>query len=141
MPHIITGEIRKEPYTKEGQNSTGNYKMYAIDLSESFKPRNGEREYSNYRAVFFANDNMRQWYDGAFQQGNIVSVSCDAIKIDQSEHNGKNYITLEMVMPKLVFSQRVQQQQNNQAQPAQQTAQNQSAQPSQQKNFDDDIPF
>ena len=139
MPHIITGELRKEPYVKEGQNNSGSYKMYIVELSESIKDRQtSERIYTNYSATFFASsDAMRGWYDEALQQGKVVSVSCEALKINQREHNGQTYTTLQMEQPRLVFSQRG-------AAATQQSGQQQSQpqrQPSPQQNFDDDIPF
>lgn len=139
MPHIITGELRKEPYTKEGQNNSGAYKMYIVELSESIKDRQtNERVYTNYSATFFASsDAMRGWYDEALQAGKVISVSSEALKINQREHNGQTYITLQMEQPRLVFSQRG-------AGSPQQSGQQQSQpqrQPSPQQNFDDDIPF
>lgn len=139
MPHIITGELRKEPYVKDGQNNSGAYKMYIVELSESIKDRQtSERIYTNYSATFFASsDAMRGWYDEALQQGKVVSVSCEALKINQREHNGQIYTTLQMEQPRLVFSQRG-------AAVPQQSGQQQSQpqrQPSPQQNFDDDIPF
>lgn len=139
MPHIITGELRKEPYVKEGQNNSGAYKMYIVELSESIKDRQThERIYTNYSATFFASsDAMRGWYDEALQQGKVVSVSCEALKINHREHNGQSYTTLQMEQPRLVFSQRgaaaPQQSGQQQIQP--------QRQPSPQQNFDDDIPF
>lgn len=158
MPHVITGEIRKDVYTKEGQGNSGRWKMYAVDLSErmKIKPQGGgemETVYTNYRAVFFANENMIQWYDEAFQKGKIVSVTSDTINLTSRDGNGTMYLTAEMVQPKLVFSQRGEgqqqqgqqrQQQNNQGwgQPQQpRKQQQQQQQPQNQQQFDDDIPF
>lgn len=139
MPHIITGELRKEPYTKEGQNNSGAYKMYIVELSESIKDRQThERIYTNYSATFFASsDAMRGWYDEALQSGKVVSVSCEALKVNQRDHNGQTYITLQMEQPRLVFSQRGAGQSPQQSQPRQQQPQPQNRQP----DFDDDIPF
>ncbi|QDH94259.1 hypothetical protein [Escherichia phage vB_EcoS_PHB17] len=139
MPHIITGELRKEPYTKEGQNNSGAYKMYIVELSESIKDRQtNERVYTNYSATFFASsDAMRGWYDEALQAGKVISVSSEALKINQREHNGQTYITLQMEQPRLVFSQRGA---GSPHKSGQQQSQPQR-QPSPQQNFDDDIPF
>lgn len=152
MPHIITGEIRKDVYTKEGSGNKGNWKMYAVDLSERYKDKDGQPQYTNYRATFFASDNMRQWYDEAFQKGKVISISCDVLAVNQRENNGTNYITLEPQMPKLVFSQRSsdngsgnrqsngggQQQSQPQRQQQQQNPQGNNQPP---MDFDDDIPF
>lgn len=145
--HVITGKIRKEPYTKEGQSNSGAYKMYIVELSESIKDRqSGERVYSNYSATFFASsDAMRQWYDNAFQVGKVVSIAAEVLRINQLEHNGNNYVKLQMEQPRLVFSQRTegqQQQQQTQGgwwQPQQQQQPRQSNQPP--IDFDSDIPF
>ncbi|QBZ71353.1 single-stranded DNA-binding protein [Escherichia phage Jahat_MG145] len=147
--HVVTGTIRKEPYTKEGQSNSGAYKMYIVELSESIKDKqSGERIYSNYSATFFASsDAMRQWYDNALQVGKVVSISAEVLRINQREHNGNNYVTLQMEQPRLVFSQRTegQQQQQNQGgwgQPQQQHPRQQPQQSNQPPmNFDDDIPF
>lgn len=134
--HVITGELRKDPYIKEGQNNSGAYKMYIVELSESVKDRQtGERVYTNYSATLFASsDAIRAWYDEALQVGKVISVSCEALKVNQRDHNGKTYITLQMEQPRLVFSQR------GGGQPQQQSQQQQQPQ-QQMPNFDDDIPF
>jgi len=150
MPHVITGQIRKAPFTKEGSNNNGRWKMYAVELSERMKIRNqhGEDEtvYSNYRATFFAKENVMQWYDEAFQEGKIVSISADTLHLSSRQGNdGTVYVTAEMIRPQLQFSQREpahqgqgQQQQRQQPQHQQQLQQHQ---PQQQNQFDDDIPF
>ena len=54
--HVITGQIRRAPFTKEGQNANGSWKMFAVDLSERYKDKDGQSQYTNYRAVFFAKE-------------------------------------------------------------------------------------
>lgn len=148
MPHVITGQIRKAPFTKEGSNNNGRWKMYAVELSERMKIRNknGDDEivYSNYRATFFAKENVMQWYDEAFQEGKVVSISSDTLHLSSRQGNdGTVYVTAEMIRPQLQFSQREPAQQQSQDQQRQQPQQqNQSQQqPHQQNQFDDDIPF
>ena len=155
MPHIITGEIRKAPYTQTGTNSNGEWKMYAVELSESFKDKQGERQYTNYRATFFASkENIRNWYDHALAEGKIITATCESLAIQQRESNGKNYITLEMNNPTLSFTQRDNQQSresqdNQQRGKPQQPTGNRPApknNPAPKQNeppmdFDDDIPF
>ena len=108
--HVVTGVIRKAPYVKEGSNNNGPWKMYAVDLSERMKIRNrdGEDEtiYTNYRAVFFAKENMIKWYDEALQMDKVISVTCRTLQIVNREHNGTIYSHNEMIMPQLEFSQR-----------------------------------
>lgn len=139
MPHIITGEIRKDVYTQEGNNAKGSWKRYTVELSESYKDQSGQRQYTNYRATFFASEAQVNWYDHAFVKGRVISASCEQLSVQQREHNGTNYITLELLQPRLVFSQRegdAQQQQQRPAQNQQRPAQQQAPQ-----NMDDDIPF
>lgn len=141
--HVITGQIRRAPFTKEGQNANGTWKMFAIDLSESFKNKDGQREYTSYRAVFFAKESTLGWYNEAFQEGKVVSVSAESLSVDVRDKDGKTYVTVNMNNPRLEFSQRgdagsQQPQQQQQKQPQQQQ---QQQQPNQQQNFEDDIPF
>lgn len=141
--HVITGQIRKAPFTKDGQNAKGNWKMYAIEMSESYKTKDGERKYTNYRITMFASEAQISWYDEAFQEGRVISVSGESLAVNEREHNGKVYITLELQNPRLMFSQRgcelaPQQQQRQQTQKQQRQ---QQQQPQQQGQFDDDIPF
>ena len=138
--HVITGQIRKAPFTKDGQNAKGNWKMYAIEMSESYKTKDGERKYTNYRVTMFASEAQIGWYDEAFQEGKVISVSGDSLAVNEREHNGKTYITLELQNPRLMFSQRGGES-APQHQPQQQQQQQQRQQPKQQSQFDDDIPF
>lgn len=157
--HVVTGVIRKEPYIKEGSNNNGPWKMYAVDLSERMKIRNrdGEDEtvYTNYRAVFFAKENMIAWYDEALQVDKVISVTCRTLQIVNREHNSSTYSHNEMIMPQLEFSQREptqggsnQQGGGNQQggwgqpqQPKPQQPKPQSGGGNQDMDFDDDIPF
>lgn len=141
--HIITGEIRKEPKILE--RNGGN--TYIIELAESYKPRDGDREYTNY--TFFFSDGgkpgLADWYRDAFQVGRVISVSCETLKISSREHNGTIYNSLQAAdFPKLVFSQRGQSNQQQRAlqhQQQQRTQQHSQPQPNPQSTFDDDIPF
>lgn len=137
--HVITGQIRRAPFTKEGQNANGTWKMFAVDLSERYKDKDGQTQYSNYRAVFFAKESMLDWYNEAFQEGKVVSVSAESLAIDVRDKDGKTYVTINMNNPRLEFSQRGdaggKQKQQQQKQPQQQQ------QRQQQQQFEDDIPF
>lgn len=140
--HVITGQIRRAPFTKEGQNANGSWKMFAVDLSERYKDKDGQLQYTNYRAVFFAKESMLDWYNEAFQEGRVVSVSAESLAVDVRDKDGKTYVTINMNNPRLEFSQRgdsVSQPQQHQHQPKQQ--QQQQRQPQQQQQFDDSIPF
>lgn len=143
MPHVITGQIRRAPFTKEGASANGNWKMFAVDLSERYKDKDGQTQYTNYRAVLFAKESMLDWYNEAFQEGKVVSVSAESLSVDVRDKDGKTYVTINMNNPRLEFSQRgdaiIQQQQTQKQQ--QQTQQLNQMQPQQQKQFNDDIPF
>lgn len=142
--HVITGQIRRAPFTKEGQNANGSWKMFAIDLSERYKDKDGQTQYSNYRAVFFAKESMLDWYNEAFQEGKVVSVSAESLAVDVRDKDGKTYVAINMNNPRLEFSQRGEggaQRQKPRQQQAQQQQQQQQRQPQQQQQFDDSIPF
>lgn len=134
--HVITGQIRRAPFTKEGQNANGNWKMFAVDLSERYKDKDGQTQYTNYRAVFFAKESMLDWYNEAFQEGKVVSVSAESLAIDVRDKDSKTYVTVNMNNPRLEFSQRGDSQSQQQQQQQQKTQQ-----PQQQQQFNDDIPF
>ena len=140
--HVITGQIRRAPFTKECQNANGNWKMFAVDLSERYKDKDGQSQYTNYRAVFFAKESMLDWYNEAFQEGKVVSVSAETLSVDVRDKDGNTYVTVNMNNPRLEFSQRgdSQPQQNQRQQQAQQQQQHRK-QPQQQQQFNDDIPF
>lgn len=140
--HVITGQIRRTPFTKEGANANGYWKMFAVDLSERYKDKDRQTQYSNYRAVFFAKESMLDWYNEAFQEGKVVSVSCETLSVDVRDKDGKTYVTINMNNPRLEFSQRGEgsQQHKQQHQPQQQQPQ-QQRQPQPQQQFDSDIPF
>lgn len=137
--HVITGEIRKEPRVKE----TANGKLYVVELSERYKDRDQQWQYTNYTFFFNAkSDGMKGWYDEAFQVGKVISVSCETLRIESREYEGKIYNTLQAGgFANLIFSQRGagQAQQQNQAPRQQVPRQKPSNQPP--MDFDDDIPF
>lgn len=149
--HIITGEIRKEPRVKQMPNGST---LYVVELSERYKDKDGNWQYTNYSFFFNAKtEGIKGWYDEAFQVGKVISVSCDTLRIETREYNGNLYSSL---MPggfaNLIFSQRGGSQQQYQqrtqggwGQPQQQNQQQQPQQPRQSNqppmDFDSDIPF
>ena len=140
--HIITGEIRKEPRVKQTQNGT----LYVVELSERYKDREGNAQYTNYTFFFNAragSEGMKNWYDEAFQVGKVISVSCEVLKAELREYEGKTYVTMQAAdFPKLLFSQRGAGQAPQQSQPRQQAQQSQPRQNNEPPiDFDDDIPF
>lgn len=105
MPHTITGQIRKDVFTKTGSSNKGEWKMYAVELSESWKDKDGQRQYTNYRATFFGSSPAAiQYYDQVLVKDAFASFTSDTLQANQREHNGTNYITLELVNPRLVFA-------------------------------------
>lgn len=135
--HIITGEIRKEPRVKQGQNGT----LYIVELSERYKDREQQWQYTNYTFFFNAkSDGLNGWYQEAFQVGKVISVSCETLRIESREYDGKIYNTLQAGgFANLVFSQRGASQAQQQSAPRQQQQQRQNSEPP--IDFDDDIPF
>ena len=138
--HVITGDIRKEPRVKAGANGT----LYIVELSERYKDRDQQWQYTNYTFFFNAkSEGLNGWYQEAFQVGKVISVSCETLRIESREYEGKIYNTLQAGgFANLIFSQRGgQQQAPQQSQPRQQT-QSQPRQNSEPPiDFDDDIPF
>lgn len=166
MTHVVSGTIRKPPFVKENCGQDGQSKMYAIELSEMTKDwQTGEKQYANYKALFFAKtDAAKGYYDKAFAENSFVVVSCEKLKVEQREHNGSIYVSLVMDNARLEGARfeeasPVQQQYNQQPQqpmqqqqPAQQQQQaynphqqqqspQQWQQNQQQQVFDDYMPF
>ncbi|ATN94094.1 single-stranded DNA binding protein [Shigella phage vB_SflS-ISF001] len=136
--HINIAVNRKEPKILERKGGIS----FIIELAESYKPRDGDRVYTNY--TFFFSDGGKpghaDWYREAFQVGRVVSESCETLKISSREHNGTAYNSLQAAdFPKLVFSLRGQS--NQQRAPQQQQRIQSQPQPNPQSTFDDDNPF
>lgn len=134
--HVITGEIRKEPRIKQGQNGT----LYVVELSERYKDRDQQWQYTNYNFFFNAkSEGLNGWYQEAFQVGKVISVSCETLHIESREYEGKVYNTLQAGgFANLIFSQRGAAQAPQQSAPRQQAPQANNQPPI---DFDDDIPF
>lgn len=133
--HVITGEIRKEPFVKGT--------LYIVELSESYKDKDQNRQYSNYKFFFNAKtEGLVSWYNEAFQVGKVISVSCKQLKAEMQEYNGKQYITLMAAgFPELVFSQSGESGGSSQPQQPQRN-QRQTHQQQQNAPMDfDDVPF
>lgn len=143
--HVVTGEIRKAP--KVLDNGT-----YIVEIAESYKDKDGNRQYTNY-AFFFASktDGQRNYHANVFQVGKVITVSFEQAKVQNREHNGTIYSTIQAAgFAKLDFSQFTQDgNQQGWGQPQQpQTQQRQQQtkpQPQMQNeppmDFDNDIPF
>ena len=140
--HILTGLIRKAPFVKSGSNSKGEWMMFSIEMSESWKDRDGNRVYSNYKAVLFASTPGSINYNKeVLVEGAIVSISSETLQVVSREHNGKTYTHLEMINPKLVFAKAPEGAAPQQQAAQQQRAPQQSQQSAPPVDYDDSIPF
>lgn len=153
MTHVVSGKLRKAPYIKAGCGQDGQSKMYAIELSEMVEDyKTKEKNYTNYRAIFFAKtQNAQQFYDNAMAEGSFVVVSCEKLKPEIRQHEGKTYVTLSMENARLVGANypdnahhaQYQQPQGGYAQATQQPQYQQPNNTAGQHpvDFDEDIPF
>ena len=93
--HVVSGKLRKAPFIKDNCGQDGQSKMYAIELSEMTQDyKTQEKSYTNYRAVLFAKTQAaKQFYDNATAQDSFVVLTCEKLKVDSREHEGKTYIT------------------------------------------------
>lgn len=145
--HVITCTIRKAPFTRTGTSAKGEWQLFAVELSESWKDKDGNRQYSNYRCSLFASTpGSINYHKEVLVEGAIVSISSETLQVVSREHNGKTYTHLEMINPKLVFAKAPEGSAPQQQQPQQQRAAQQQQTAKQQANeppmdFDDDIPF
>ena len=103
MSHTVHGLIRKAPFIKQGCGQGGESTMFVVELSEMTKDfQTQEKLYSNYKAMIFAKSPAQvDYYNKALAEGSFVVVSCEKLKVEQREHNGKIYITLMMDNPRL----------------------------------------
>tara|TARA_R100000951_G_scaffold87775_1_gene75714 strand:- start:875 stop:1387 length:513 start_codon:yes stop_codon:yes gene_type:complete len=94
--HIVTGELRKPPYIKDGCGQDGQSKMYILELSEVIKDyQTQEKSYTNYSAMIFAkSQGQKDYYDKSLVEGNWVSLTADKLKVDVSDCG--QYIKLRM---------------------------------------------
>jgi single-strand DNA-binding protein len=127
--HIVHGELRKAPYIKQGCGQDGQSTMFIIELSEMIKDRQtGEKLYTNYSAMIFAKSPAQvDYYTTSLVEGNYIVINCEKLKVDVSDHNGKQYIKLQMENARLEGAKYIesnqggfQQQQAPQQQPQQQ---------------------
>lgn len=176
--HIVHGQLRKAPFIKVGVGKDGQSTMFAIELSEMIKDyKTGEKTYTNYKAILFAASEAHiAHYQNTLVEGNFIVLTSEKLKVETqvSEQDGKTYIKLYMDNARLEGSNYIpqgqqsggfqqqqapaqkapaqfEQQQKQQAAPAQQggfanqaPAQQQAPKVNPQEpsiDFDDDIPF
>lgn len=101
--HVVSGKLRKAPFIKDNCGPDGQSKMYAIELSEMTQNyKTQEKSYTNYRAMLFAKTQAaKQFYDNATAQDSFVVLTCEKLKVESREHEGKAYVTLSMENAKL----------------------------------------
>ena len=94
--HVVTGELRKAPYIKDGCGQDGQSKMYILELSEVIKDyQTQEKSYTNYSAMIFAkSQGQKDYYDKSLIEGNWVSLTAEKLKVDRSDCG--QYIKLRM---------------------------------------------
>ena len=111
--HIVHGELRKAPYVKTGCGQDGQSTMFIIELSEVIKDRQtGNKDYTNYSAAIFAKAGPQaDYYQSTLVEGNFVVVTGEKLKVDVSDHNGKQYIKLQIEGARLEGSGYIQPQQ------------------------------
>jgi len=164
--HIVTGELRKDTFIKQGVGKDGKSTMFGLELSEMVKDfRTGEKTYTNYKAIVFASSpGQVDYYMKSLVKGNWLSLTAEKLKPEVSESNGKQYIRLEMVNARVETcgyidssqqqapqQQAPQQQAPQQQAPQQQAPQQQAPQqapqaapqaaPAELDSWDKDIPF
>lgn len=96
MSHTVHGLLRKEPFIKNLDGDKGT--MFAIELSEMVKDyKTDEKTYSNYKAILFAKtQGAYDFYLDATKEGSFVVISCEKLKVETREHEGKTYVSLIM---------------------------------------------
>ena len=146
--HVVSGKLRKAPFIKDNCGPDGQSKMYAIELSEMTQDyKTQEKSYTNYRAVLFAKTQAaKQFYDNATAQDSFVVLTCEKLKVESRDHEGKTYITLSMENAKLEGANFTESAPQQPQLPVQQPQNNGYAAtrnaPQQPTSFDDDsIPF
>lgn len=139
--HIVHGELRKAPYIKTGCGQDGQSTMFIIELSEVIKDKSGGKEYTNYSAAIFAKAGAQaDYYNNTLVEGNFVVVTGEKLKVDVSDHNGKQYIKLQIESARLEGSGYIQQQAPQQQGGYQQQAPAQQQVPTQQQGYQQQYP-
>lgn len=105
--HTVTGELRKDTRTFSGNNNNGQYEGFSIELSEVIYDRkSGTKEYTNYRAVFFATtEKMANYLRELLVPGRTVSIAAAKLKVKTFQStSGETHINLEMIEPRIDWS-------------------------------------
>lgn len=160
MTTQITFELRKDADFTSGESAKGRWTSYRVRPSEWVKDRKtGEKRYTNYNAVFFAQSEAAdKFLKDTLVAGRVVTISCDKLDCQVfTKDDGTPMASLDMVNARIAYSSFgiVEQQSSGQnsnnsgwgaPQQTQQRNQQQKPQESKKPNdppmdFDDDIPF
>ncbi len=130
MAHTITGKLNKPA----NQFQAGDYTGFGVRIGVQYYDRKSkQKEWTNYSAVLFAAQPAKiKFYQDVLIEGAIISISGEAIKID--EYEGK--YSLELINANLEYS-HTSSQQAPQQQSQPQTPQNTPVD----DDFSDGIPF
>lgn len=123
--HTVSGKIYKAPFVKPGCGPQQDSTMFVVELTETIKDFRDPnvKHYANYRAAFFAKTpNALSYYNQVFVEGAFVVIGCEKLKVEQREHNGQTYVTLNMDNPRLEGAMYPEGQQQQQPAPHQQNA-------------------
>lgn len=158
MTTQITFELRKDADFTSGESSKGRWTSYRVRPSEWVKDRKtGEKRYTNYNAVFFAQSEAAdKFLKDTLVSGRVVTIACDKLDCQVfTKDDGTPMASLDMVNARIAYSSfgLIEQQQNsgqnsnNSGWGAPQQPQKPKVNPPPKKpvnsetNFDDDIPF
>ena len=150
MAISVTGKLNKAAQRFDNNNGSS----FGVRLGvQSYNHKTKQKEWTNYSALLFANQNQADFYQNVLVEGAVIEVSGEGLLVDVYDGQNGQTITLQIQGAKLGYTftseqnQAPQQQQqggNNQGyqQPQQQQAPQQQAQ-NNANSFDDtdDIPF
>lgn len=156
MTTQITFELRKDADFTSGESAKGRWTSYRVRPSEWVKDRKtGEKRYTNYNAVFFAQSEAAdKFLKDTLVAGRVVTIACDKLDCQVfTKDDGTPMASLDMVNARIAYSSFgiVEQQQssgqnsNNSGWGAPQQSKSNSQQSKKsdpaKPDFDSDIPF
>ena len=96
--HLLSGLIRKEPFTKDLGADKGY--MWVIELAEVIKDfQSGEKSYTNYKAILFAKTISHIKFNNEnLVKGSFVVIQCDKIKVEKYQPENSNDIRVTLLM-------------------------------------------
>ena len=146
MAISVTGKLNKTAQKIQVGNGVG----FGVRLGvQAYNFKTKEKEWTNYSALLFANQNQEQFYESVLVEGAVIEVSGTGLIVETFDGQNGQVITLQIQEPKLGYTftgqQPPQQNQNQGGYQQQAPQQNQGFhQPPQQQqgqqnnSFDDD---